>query len=46
MPIFDIKDLQYAGVDGSICKAVLTAVRPGFIDKKYFYGIRVRVKAA
>ena len=39
LPILEIKDLQYAGVDGSICKAVLKAVRPGYIDKKYFYGI-------
>ena len=45
LPIMEIKDLQYAGVDGSICKAVLQAVRPGYIDKKYFYGIKVRVKA-
>ena len=43
-PIFEVKDLQYAGVDGSICKAVLEAVRPGFIDKRYFYGIRIRIK--
>ena len=43
-PIFEIQDLQYAGVDGSICKAVLKAVRPGYIDKKYFYGIKIRVK--
>ena len=45
-PIFTVKDLQYAGVDGSICKAVLSAVRPGYIDKKYFYGIRIRVREA
>lgn len=38
--------MQYAGVDGSICKAVLHAARPGYIDKKYFYGIKIRVKAA
>jgi len=44
--VFEIKDLQYAGVDGSICKAVLTATRPGYIDKKYFYGIKIRVNAA
>ena len=24
-PIFKVKDIQYAGVDGSICKAVLEA---------------------
>lgn len=28
-PIFKVKDLQYAGVDGSICKAVLLAIAPG-----------------
>lgn len=33
-------------MDGSICKAVLKAVRPGYIDKKYFYGIKLRIKAA
>ena len=32
-------------MDGSICKAVLLAARPGYIDKKYFYGIKIRVKA-
>ena len=43
-PIFEIKDLQYAGVDGSICKAVLKAVRPGYIEKRHFYGIKIRIK--
>ena len=43
-PIFEIKDLQYAGVDGSICKAELIAIRPGHVDKKYFYGIKIRVR--
>jgi len=43
-PVLEIKDLQYAGVDGSICKAVLQAVRPGYIDKKHFYGIKMRVR--
>ena len=33
-------------MDGSICKAVLKAIRPGHIDKKYFYGIRIRVRSA
>lgn len=32
-------------MDGSICKAVLKAIRPGYIDKKYFYGIQIRVRA-
>ena len=45
-PIFEIKGLQYAGVDGSICKAVLKAVQPGLVDKKNLYGIGIRVKAA
>jgi hypothetical protein len=33
-------------VDGSICKAVLIAMRPGYVDKKWFYGIKISVKAA
>lgn len=37
--IFRIRDLQYAGVDGSICKAVLEAVRPGYLDKKHLFGL-------
>ena len=44
-PIFEIKDLQYAGVDGSICKAVLEAKHPGLVDGKHLYGIPIRVKA-
>ena len=38
--------MQYAGVDGSICKAVLEAARPGYIDERHFYGIRLRIKSA
>lgn len=42
--VLEVKDLQYAGVDGSICKAVLLAARPGYVDDKWFYGIKIRVK--
>ena len=42
-PIFEVKDLQYAGVDGSICKAVLEAKYPGLVDGKHLYGIPIRV---
>jgi hypothetical protein len=45
-PIFAFKDLKYAGVDGSICKAVLVAQRPGIIDPRFLYGIPVRVLPA
>lgn len=45
-PIFAFKDLKYAGVDGSICKAVLVALRPGVIDPRFLYGIPVRVLPA
>ena len=38
-PIFVVKDLKYAGIDGSICKAVLTAARPGVIHQRFLYGI-------
>ena len=45
-PIFTVRDLQYAGVDGSICKAVLIAASPGFIDAKNLYGIGIQIKTA
>lgn len=32
-------------MDGSICKAVLKAVYPGYVDKKHLYGIGIRVLA-
>ena len=42
-PIFKVKDINYAGVDGSICKAVLVAARPGLIDGRNLYGIPIRI---
>ena len=38
-PIFQVKELRYAGVDGAIAKVVLQAVSPGVVDKKHLYGI-------
>ena len=45
VPIFQMKGLQYAGVDGSICKAVLKAIAPGMVHAKNLYGIGIEVKA-
>jgi hypothetical protein len=30
---FEIKEVNYAGVDGAICKAIMTAKTEGIIDK-------------
>ena len=45
-PIFSFKDIKYAGIDGSICKAVMIAQRPGMINPRFLYGISVRVLPA
>lgn len=45
-PVFIFKDLKYTGVDGSICKAVMEANRPGLISPRFLYGISVRVLPA
>lgn len=42
-PVFVFKDIKYSGIDGSICKAVMVANRPGFISPRFLYGISVRV---
>lgn len=40
---FDMKKTWYAGVDGAICKAELTAMRPGTITKD-FLGLNIKVR--
>jgi hypothetical protein len=41
---FDIKMIEYAGVDGAICKATMIAKHPGIVDKQRF-GLRVIIKS-
>lgn len=41
--LFDIKKVEYAGVDGAICKVLMIARTEGIIDKNLL-GLEVRVK--
>ena len=40
---FKIVDLKYTGVDGGICKCVLTATRPGLVGDGQMCGLTVRI---
>lgn len=40
---FEIKSIEYAGVDGAICKAILTAHKSGVIEKQLL-GIEIKIK--
>ena len=41
--LFDIKKVEYAGVDGAICKVLMIAKTEGSIDKNIL-GLEVTVK--
>lgn len=43
LPVFTCQGIWYAGIDGSICKAIFKATRPGKLESRIFNGIIVRV---
>ena len=45
-PLFKLKQLLYAGVDGSICRVVLEALAPGDIPAKAIAGVGVKILPA
>lgn len=40
---FKVVDIKYAGIDGSICKAVFEAIKPGKFNSKLFHGIGIHI---
>lgn len=41
--LFKVKQLLYAGVDGSICRAVLEALKPGTISAQELAGLSLKI---